>query len=113
MTLHEDNAVAHYDHLCEQGVPMDRAIQHVIRRFGVSEADFRRRLGGRVAQHQATMEALAAARELLVTEDDDTAPVWEKPTRLKTLAALRALYAAVTGEGPSPDPLACNDREDR
>lgn len=88
-----DNAVAHYDHLIAQEVPAERAIQHVRQRFGVSEDTLRERIAGKVAQHDATMDALSKARAYLIEAAD------ERPGHFTDAdAILWDLYEAVTGE---------------
>lgn len=85
-----DNAVAHYEHLIQQGVEHPDAIQHAVQRFGVPTGVLQARIAGGVAQHAATMEALAKARSLLLDEvayDHD-----------ETDDIVRDLYNAITGE---------------
>lgn len=87
-----DNAVAHYEHLLAQEVPADRAIQHVRLRYGVEESVLRERIAGKVADHEATLAALAEARDQVVRGDFKRPP----------LTVLRDLYVAITGEDVDP-----------
>jgi hypothetical protein len=91
--VHEDNAVAHYHHLRQQGVHRDAALDHTAQRFGVSREILRARVDGFVADTAATHEALASARYWLtepMTYDPDSAYALHE--------VLRDLYNAITGE---------------
>lgn len=86
-----DNAVAHFEHLVEQGKNSNEAIEHAVQRYGVPRHVLVQRVVGRVADHQATMNALAEARERLVVGED-------YDDNRRALLVLRKLYNAITGE---------------
>lgn len=88
--VHEDNAVAYYRHLREQGVHPESAIEHTMQRFGVSKAVLVERIDGFVADPIATQTALADARRWL----DGIKGLEHNGSEV----ILRDLYKAVTGE---------------
>jgi hypothetical protein len=89
----DDNAVAHYRHLREQGVKPSDAVEHARLRFGIDADTLRRRVNGLVADSDATVAALAEAREsILAGEPMDTVG------GIADFQILRRLYTAITGE---------------
>lgn len=85
-----DNAVAYYEHLREQGCTPSKAVAHVEQRFGVPRRVVLDRVNGKVADHEATMIALADAKRLLVGTGG--------AHQLELRDCLASLYEAITGE---------------
>lgn len=88
-----DNAVAHYERLREQGVKPSAALEGTRLRFGIDKTVLMRRVNGFVADHEATMQALAEAKDLLGR--DWTSARLEV---LEVVGVLDDLYTAITGE---------------
>jgi hypothetical protein len=83
-----DNAVNYYRHLRAQDVAPGHAVLHVKQRFGIPAEVIMDRVNGRVADPEATREALAEAREYLSMGYAES----------EAFRILSALYEAITGE---------------
>ena len=88
-----NNAILHVEHLREQGVEESKALAHAAQRFGVLPATLKERMDGKVADRNATREALAAARSHLIDPDVGVGRPDEEAVEI-----LRNLYVAITGE---------------
>lgn len=87
-----DNAVAYFEDLVNvQEVEPSNAFDHVQQRYGIDRLTLEKRLDGKVAQHTATMEALADVKAYLTGDVE-----LEDFDQLDTM--IRVLYNAVTGE---------------
>lgn len=83
-----DNAVSYFRHLRDQGVAPSTAVEHVEQRYGIDRKVVMERVNGKVADPEATREALAMIRDRLLNDSDAESDE----------ALLHLIYNAVTGE---------------